>query len=76
MQDEDLYIPIETGFVENLWIPDMYLWYLSELEVIKFLIPFSGKWILRLTQEFWISLGSFSLVYKLLINSSGICYFD
>jgi len=40
--DENVYIPIETGFVENLWLPDMYLWYLSDIEVIKFLIPFSG----------------------------------
>jgi hypothetical protein len=42
---EDVYIPIETGFVENLWVPDMYLWYLSELKVINFLIPFSGKFV-------------------------------
>jgi len=40
--NEEVYIPIETEFVENLWVPDMYLRYLSELEVINFLIPFSG----------------------------------
>jgi hypothetical protein len=44
--NEEVYIPIETEFVENLWVPDMYLWYLSELEVIDFLIPFSGLYFI------------------------------
>ena len=42
ISNEEIYIPIETEFVENLWVPDMYLRFLSELEVINFLIPFSG----------------------------------
>jgi hypothetical protein len=42
ISNEEIYIPIETEFVKNLWVPDMYLRYLSELEVINFLIPFSG----------------------------------
>ena len=41
--DENYYQPIDTGFIKNLWVPDVYLWYLKSIEVLDFLIPFAGK---------------------------------
>lgn len=43
IEDETYYAPIDTGFVKNLWVPDIYLWYLKSINVLDFLIPFSGK---------------------------------
>ena len=40
--DENYYQPIDTGFIKHLWVPDIYLWYLKEIEVLDFLIPFAG----------------------------------
>ena len=42
-EDENYYQPIDTGFIKNLWVPDVYLWYLKSIEVLDFLIPFAGK---------------------------------
>ena len=41
--DENYYQPIDTGFIKNLWVPDVYLWYLKSIEVLDFLVPFAGK---------------------------------
>lgn len=61
IEDENYYDPIDTGFVKNLWVPDIYLWYLKSINVLDFLIPFSGKvFIFRI------------LVYLLSLNVSGL----
>lgn len=42
IEDETYYQPIDTGFIKNLWVPDIYLWYLKSIDVLDFLIPFAG----------------------------------
>jgi hypothetical protein len=36
------YVPIDIGFVKNLWVPDVYIYHLKKIEVLSVFIPFSG----------------------------------
>ena len=43
------YVPIDIGFVKNLWVPDVYIYHLKQIEVLSIFIPFSGDFILFCT---------------------------
>ena len=36
------YVPIDIGFVNNLWVPDVYIYHLKTIEVLNIFIPFAG----------------------------------
>ena len=37
------YVPIDIGFVNNLWVPDVYIYHLKTIEVLNIFIPFAGS---------------------------------
>ena len=37
------YVPIDIGFVNNLWVPDVYIYHLKSIEVLDIFIPFAGE---------------------------------
>ena len=38
------YVPIDIGFVNNLWVPDVYIYHLKTIEVLNIFIPFAGEY--------------------------------
>jgi len=41
-EDPEQMIPIDFGFVDSLWLPDVYIYDMKEILLSKFNIPFAG----------------------------------
>ena len=41
-EDPNLKFPIDIGFANELWLPDVYIYDLKQIDIPKFYIPFAG----------------------------------
>ena len=41
--DPDMLKPIDIGFVDSMWLPDIYIYDMKEIITPKFNIPFAGE---------------------------------
>lgn len=44
MQDNP-YVPIDIKFINELWVPDVYVYFLKEIEVLTIFTKFAGVYV-------------------------------
>ena len=38
------YVPIDIKFINELWVPDVYVYFLKEINVLTIFTKFAGQW--------------------------------
>ena len=41
--DENPYVPIDIKFINELWVPDVYVYFLKQIKFLKILKKLAGK---------------------------------
>lgn len=53
--EDNPYVPIDLGFIDFLWVPDIYIYHLKSIQVLNIFTQFAGKQInCDWYMKFWI----------------------
>ena len=47
--EDNPYVPIDLGFIDFLWVPDIYIYHLKSILVTRIFTQFAGLWVVNRT---------------------------